>query len=240
MAQNVGLRYARHFAAARRSRAWNFFGLTMSLATWITFFLSCSLIAVSPGSGAVLSMSHGLAYGVRHSGATILGLQAGLMLVFGVAGAGVGSLLLASELAFSVVKTVGALYLIWLGFSQWRAKPGPESAVGGVESRLPSVRRRFLTGFFTNATNPKGILFMMAVLPQFFDQSAPLGPQLLVMGLTMVGVDLVVMHGYAFAASTMQRFFQDAKAVVLQNRVFGGLLMAVGAGLFFVKRGAQA
>jgi homoserine/homoserine lactone efflux protein len=216
----------------------------MAFSTWITFVIAASIIAVSPGSGAVLSMSHGLSYGVRKASGTILGLQAGLLLVLAIAGAGVGSLLLASELAFNVVKTVGALYLIWLGFSQWRAKvqaaPGAEGAGGPgapAQAVLPSLRKRVLTGFLTNATNPKGIIFMVAVLPQFIAQDHPLVPQLLILAATMCTIDLVVMHSYAFLASSMQRFFRDAKSVKRQNRVFGGLLMAVGAALFFVKRG---
>ncbi|MFT5644494.1 MAG: homoserine/homoserine lactone efflux protein, partial [Janthinobacterium sp.] len=91
----------------------------MSFATWITFVIAACIIAVSPGSGAVLSMSHGLAYGVKKTSTTICGLQAGLLTVFFIAGAGVGSLLLASEIAFNIVKTVGALYLIYLGLCQW-------------------------------------------------------------------------------------------------------------------------
>ena len=218
----------------------------MPFSTWITFVIAASIIAVSPGSGAVLSMSHGLSYGVRKASGTILGLQAGLLLVLAIAGAGVGSLLLASELAFSVVKTVGALYLIWLGFSQWRAKvqaqpagAGAGAGAGSVPARaeLPSLRKRILTGFLTNATNPKGIIFMVAVLPQFIAQDRPLLPQLLILAATMCTIDLVVMHSYAFLASSMQRFFRNAAAVRRQNRVFGGLLMAVGAALFFVKRG---
>jgi homoserine/homoserine lactone efflux protein len=220
----------------------------MPFSTWITFVIAASIIAVSPGSGAVLSMSHGLSYGVRKASGTILGLQAGLLLVLAIAGAGVGSLLLASELAFNVVKTVGALYLIWLGFSQWRAKVQAAPAGGAdggaaapARAELPSLRKRILTGFLTNATNPKGIIFMVAVLPQFIAQDRPLLPQLLILAATMCTIDLVVMHSYAFLASSMQRFFRDARAVKRQNRVFGGLLMAVGAALFFVKRGgAQA
>ena len=65
-------------------------------------------------------------------------------------------------------------------------------------------------------------------------------PQLLILAATMCAIDLVVMHGYAFLASSMQRFFRDPRAVRQQNRVFGGLLMGVGAALFFVKRGAAA
>jgi homoserine/homoserine lactone efflux protein len=217
----------------------NLNGTAMSFATWITFFVAACIIAVSPGSGAVLSMSHGLSYGVRRASATILGLQTGLLLVFFIAGAGVGSLLLASEVAFNVVKTVGALYLIYLGLSQWRAKVSI-SEQKQAEVEVPTAKKRFLTGFLTNATNPKGIIFMVAVLPQFITHEAPLLPQLLILAVTMCCIDLVVMHSYAFLASSMQRFFRDAGAVKKQNRVFGGLLMAVGAALFFVKRGGAA
>ncbi|NRR30031.1 LysE family transporter [Oxalobacteraceae bacterium] len=212
----------------------------MSFSTWITFVIAASIIAVSPGSGAVLSMSHGLSYGLKKTSATIFGLQAGLLLILFIAGAGVGSLLLASELAFSVVKTVGALYLIYLGFSQWRAKVAPGAQQQAAQTVLPSFGKRMLTGFLTNATNPKGIIFMVAVLPQFISKEAPLLPQLLIIAATMFVIDLFVMHGYAYLASSMQRYFRDAGAVRKQNRVFGGLLMAVGTALFFVKRGGAS
>ena len=207
----------------------------MTFATWITFVIAGSLIAVSPGSGAVMAMSHGLAYGIRRASATVLGLQAGLLLVFVIAGAGVGSLLLASELAFAVVKTVGALYLIWCGVTQWRAVP-LANALGVAQDAQPSFGRRVLTGFLTNATNPKGIIFMVAVLPQFITQQSPLLPQLLILGATMVTIDTLVMHGYAWLAASMQRYFRDESAVKKQNRFFGGVLVLVGAALFFVKR----
>ena len=210
----------------------------MDWHTWMAFFAASWVIAISPGSGAVLSMSHGLSYGVRKTGATILGLELGLLFILIVAGAGVGSLLIASELAFTVVKVLGACYLIYLGFSQWRA--GSAGTLGGDLLAAPaSWRRRVLTGALTNATNPKGILFMVAVLPQFMTETRPLWMQLLVMAATTVTVDVVVMHGYAASASALRRLMRSARAVRTQNRVFGGLLMAVGAGLFFVKRGGQ-
>lgn len=215
----------------------------MTFETWITFFFAACIIAVSPGSGAVLSMSHGLSYGVKKTSTTILGLQAGLLLILVIAGAGVGSILLASEVAFSVVKTVGALYLIYLGISQWCAKVdvrSDDTMLQASRSAPPTLRKRFLLGFLTNATNPKGIIFMVAVLPQFITHGAALVPQLLILAVTMCAIDLAVMHGYAFAASSMQRYFRDAKAVKKQNRFFGGVLVAVGTALFFVKRSPQA
>lgn len=210
----------------------------MSFTTWITFVFASAVIAVSPGSGAVLAMSHGLSFGVRKASGTILGLQAGVLLLLFVAGAGVGSILLASELAFNVVKMVGAFYLIYVGLSQWRS-PGVQPDLGasaGAAVNVPSFRKRFLLGFLTNATNPKGIIFTVAVLPQFISPHASLLPQLLILAATSVTIDLIVMHGYAFAASSMQRFLRSANAAKTQNRLFGGILMAVGATLLFVKR----
>ena len=212
----------------------------MDIHTWTAYFFAATLIAISPGSGAILAMSHGLNYGVRRTHATIAGLQAGLLVILLVAGAGVGSLLVASELAFSIVKTMGAAYLIYLGWSQWRSTntltPTAGASAGGAV--LPPGRR-WLSGFLTNVTNPKGIVFMVAVLPQFISPGRPLWLQLLVIALTTLAVDTVVMHGYAFAASRLQALFKNAQAIKLQNRLFGGLLMAVGAGLFFVKRSQQ-
>jgi len=216
----------------------------MSFATWIAFVFAASIIAVSPGSGAVLAMSHGLSYGVKKAAATVVGLQLGLLLVLAIAGAGVGSLLLASELAFNIVKTIGALYLIYLGLAQWRSRveimPGNAAAPAQVQPNVPAFGKRVLTGFLTNATNPKGIIFMVAVLPQFISKEAPLLPQLGILAVTMMVIDSIVMNGYAFLASSMQRFFRDARAVKKQNRFFGGVLMLVGGALFFVKRGASA
>ena len=218
----------------------------MALTTWTAYFFASILIALSPGSGAVLAMSHGLSYGVRRTQATIFGLQAGLLIILLVAGAGVGSLLVASELAFSIVKTLGASYLIYIGWMQWRSTQGlagdevASSPAFEKSAKRLSPRKLFLTGLLTNVTNPKGILFMVAVLPQFINPLRPLWLQLLLMAITTVAVDLVVMHGYAYAASRLQKLFKNAQAIKWQNRVFGGLLMAVGAGLFFVKRSQQA
>ncbi|MDR7152393.1 homoserine/homoserine lactone efflux protein [Hydrogenophaga palleronii] len=214
----------------------------MELHVWLAFFAASWVIAISPGSGAVLSMSHGLTYGVRQTSATIVGLQLGLAVILLVAGVGVGALLLASATAFTVVKVLGAAYLIWLGVQQWRAPVTMASSSAGTtagavgEPGLPSVRRRIALGFFTNVTNPKGIVFMVAVLPQFIDPTRALWLQLLILLVTSVGVDLLVMHGYAFLASRAQRWLASARARRAQNRVFGGVLLAMGASLLMVKR----
>lgn len=221
----------------------------MDLSVWLAYFLACWVIAISPGSGAVLSMSHGLAYGVRHTSATIAGLQLGLAVVLVIAGAGVGAVLVASAAAFTVVKVLGAGYLMWLGWKQWRApvraiNPVIDPAVQAtnaalaLSTRVPSGRERFLTGLMTNLTNPKSIVFMVAVLPQFMNPAQTVWLQLLILMLTAVAVDTVVMHGYAFLASSAQRWMATPRAQRNQNRLFGSVLMGMGAALLMVKRSA--
>ncbi|MGJ7555375.1 LysE family transporter [Variovorax sp. RB3P1] len=215
----------------------------MDLNVWLAFLVASCVIAVSPGSGAVLSMSHGLSYGVRRTTATIVGLQLGLAVVLLVAGLGVGAVLTASATAFTVIKVVGACYLLWLGWRQWRA---PVAAAAQADGGAPgSVRepdltaaQRVLRGFLTNVTNPKGIVFMAAVLPQFIQPTRPLWLQLLVLLATTVMVDVTVMHGYAWLAARLQGVLRSVRARRAQNRVFGGVLMAMGAFLFLFKRSA--
>ena len=126
----------------------------MEFHAWVAFLMASIFITLSPGSGAVLSMSHGLAYGVRQTTATIFGLQLGLILILLIAGGGVGAVLIASELAFTVVKVLGACYLIYLGWCQWRSA-GNALDVAHLQGQahLP-WQRRVLMGFLTNATNP--------------------------------------------------------------------------------------
>ena len=206
----------------------------MDWHVWLAYFVASWVIAVSPGSGAVLAMSHGLAYGVRGASATVLGLQIGLAFILLVAGAGVGAVLVASAGAFMVVKLLGAAYL------QWRAPVTLDD--GGAQAGPPvmRLRQRVLTGALTNATNPKGIVFMVAVLPQFIDPKRPLLLQLLILLVTTLAVDTVVMHGYALLASRLRALLRSARARRTQNRVFGGVLMGMGASLLMVDRAVKA
>ena len=212
----------------------------MDWHVWLAYFVASWVIAVSPGSGAVLAMSHGLAYGVRGASATVLGLQIGLAFILLVAGAGVGAVLVASAGAFMVVKLLGAAYLLWLGFKQWRAPVTLDD--GGAQAGPPvmRLRQRVLTGALTNATNPKGIVFMVAVLPQFINPKRPLLLQLLILLVTTLAVDTVVMHGYALLAPRLRALLRSARARRTQNRVFGGVLMGMGASLLMVDRAVKA
>ncbi len=147
-----------------------------------------------------------------------------------------GSVLLASGFWFGVIKVIGALYLIWLGLAQWRSA-GTQSQSQAGHSSVPTTRL-FMTGFATNVSNPKGIIFMVAILPQFINQALPLVPQLALMALTMTLVDMLVMTTYAYSANRLQQYLRSPSAQRIQSRFFGGVLMTMGAALLMVKNQA--
>ena len=198
----------------------------MSLEIWFTFFVASLLISISPGAGAVNTMSNGLRYGVRDSLPAIFGLQLGYGAQIVLVGVGLGALLASSTLAFNAVKWLGIAYLVWLGYQKWT-----QPALGFSTDGAPreSGGRRFWQAAFVNLTNPKATVFLIALFPQFLDIHAPQGPQFVVMGSTLILVDIGVMVGYATLAATMSRWMHSERHQIIQNRVFGSLFVGAAA-----------
>lgn len=209
----------------------------MALETWLAFFIACWVISLSPGAGAVASMSAGLQYGFWRGYWNALGLQLGLALQIAIVAAGVGAVLATSAMAFSLIKWFGVAYLVYLGYKQWKALPS-DLAAGAAERPIGRPLTLMLRGFLVNSSNPKAIVFMLAVLPQFIDVHAPLLPQYLLMGFTMILVDLVVMAGYTALASHVLRALRTPRQQRLMNRSFAALFVAAAGLLATVKRAA--
>lgn len=196
----------------------------MSLSLWLGFLVAAILIAVSPGPGAAASMSCGLRYGYWPALRLIGGLQCALATQLAVVAAGLGALLETSALAFNVVKFCGAAYLIWLGIQKWRSLPQAIDAPAAASS----ARGLFLEGLLVNLTNPKAIVFIAALTPQFIDPTRPQGPQFLIIALTMCGVDTLVMSGYALLAARLGQWLHAPRWLRAQNRFFGGIFVGAG------------
>ena len=207
----------------------------MDTSTWIAFFAAAWAISLSPGAGAVAAMSAGLNHGFRRGYVMTLGLVAGIWTQVLVVGVGLGALIAASSLAFTLVKWAGVAYLVWLGIRQWRAPAVPLAAADG---EAPTVSRRelFVRGWIVNALNPKGTVFLLAVVPQFLNVGQPLLPQYAVIALTLAFTDLVVMAGYTALASRVLRTLKAPGHIKAMNRAFGALFVAAGTLLAFFKR----
>lgn len=207
----------------------------MSLSTWLAFFVASWLISLSPGAGAISCMTTGMRYGYTRGLWNIFGLQLGILFVLGIVAAGLGAVLAASSVAFATIKWLGVAYLIWLGVSQWRA-PARSFANGTGTNGGASRRELVLRGFLVNATNPKGIVFMLAVLPQFIDPARPQLVQYAICAATLAFTDLVVMSAYTGLASRVLAALREPHHIRMVNRTFGGLFVAAGALLATFRR----
>ena len=204
----------------------------MSYPLWFAYMLACWVISISPGAGAIASMSSGLNYGFKHGYWNALGLQLALLVQIVIVAAGVGVLFASTPWAFLVVKWFGVLYLLYLAYLQWTA---PSQSIDiQVEHQPKSIGKLLLNGFVVNITNPKAIIFLLAVLPQFLDLSKPQPLQYVIMATTMISIDLIVMAGYTGLAVKVLGLLKSPKQQKYMNRTFAVLFACAASLLSFV------
>jgi homoserine/homoserine lactone efflux protein len=127
-------------------------------------------------------------------------------------------------------------YLLYLAVRQWRSATVDLRAQIG-KTVDGGTRALVVRGFLVNATNPKGLVFFIAVLPQFVVPTAPLLPQYLAIGVTMIAVDLVVMGLYTILSSRLLTWLNTPRQQTMVNRVFSGLFATAAVVLSLVRRG---
>lgn len=198
----------------------------MSWNVWLAFLAASVVIAVTPGPGAVLSISTGLRHGYPSAIRAIGGLETALLIQLAVVALGLGAVLAASSTAFLVLKFAGAAYLIWLGIQKSRA---PVVEIDEREVAALRSRGLYVQGLMVNLTNPKALVFIVALVPQFISPNLPQAPQFLIIGATMVVTDVIVMSCYALLAGRCRAWFHSPRMIRAQNRVFGGLFVSAGA-----------
>jgi homoserine/homoserine lactone efflux protein len=209
----------------------------MDLSHWLTYLLATIILSVTPGPGVFSSLSSGLNHGFRLGVWNAVGMQAANGILIGVVSLGLGALLLASETAFTVVKWLGVAYLVYLGIATWRSEP---RVFEREDDHAASAGQVFLHGFLVNITNPKGIIFYAAILPQFIDVDRAPALQYAIFAATTLVVDLVIMAGYIAVAARVLRVMRDPSRLRWINRGLGGAFVAAGMGLAAFRRAATA
>lgn len=199
----------------------------MSLETWALYLVASIGLSLTPGPNGLLALTHGALYGSRRTVATILGGALGFAIIIGLSIFGIGALLAASTGAFTVMKFVGGAYLVWLGIRTWRSPSIGELDLGNRP--ILSSSAMFRSGALSALTNPKGILFFVAFLPQFLEPEQSLLLQFVIMATTFVAVEIAYEWAVASLASKVQRWLSRAGRTF--NRVTGGLFVAIGVAL---------
>jgi threonine/homoserine/homoserine lactone efflux protein len=143
----------------------------LSLAQTLSFLLAAGLITLSPGPDNLMVLSFGISKGRREGVAFGLGCAVGCLSHTALAVLGVSALLVASPVAFTVLKWVGGGYLVWLGWQAWR-HAGAVTVQANAAPHNPSIKQLFFKGMMANAVNPKVVIFFLSFLPQFVDVQA--------------------------------------------------------------------
>ncbi|PRI11655.1 lysine transporter LysE [Leucobacter massiliensis] len=205
-------------------------------AIWLSLLTTSVVISLTPGAGAVNTMSNALSVGWRRSLWGVLGQQLALLAYILIVAAGVGVIVASNPVVFTAIRYAGAAYLVFLGLRLILSRPNP-AAPSEVESgyRGESAWSLLRRGFWVNILNPKAVVFFLAFVPQFVRADEPLLPQYLVLIGTIVGVDILVMwFFFAVAARPFRRYVSTPRGQRILNRVFGGLFIAMAALLLFV------
>lgn len=197
----------------------------MDLDTWLIYLLAATGLSLSPGPNGLLALTHGALHGRRKALYTIFGGAFGFVVVVALSMFGIGALLKTSLVWLTVMKCVGGGYLVWLGIQVWRSPPiGIEV---GASAQPRAGWSLFAQGALSAMTNPKGLLFFAAFLPQFINPARSLLVQFLVMAGTFAVVEIAT---EVFIASMAHRISPWLRRVGRRfNRACGGIFIAIGA-----------
>ena len=202
----------------------------MTWEAWTVFVVTETVLCLTPGPAVLFVVAQGLGRGARAALTAATGILAGNAFYFALSATGLGAVLLASYELFSAIKWIGAAYLVWLGVRTFQAAPTLRAVPAAAGGRL--VGR----GFLVQVANPKALVFFTALLPQFIDPEARVLPQVVILGVTSLLVELAVLAAYGTLAARATHLTARPGFLTASNRVAGGLLVAAGLRMAALRR----
>lgn len=196
----------------------------MTLPLYVAFLAAAAFLLIIPGPTVLLVIGYGLSEGRKSLWALVSGVALGDGLALACSVAGLGAVLAASATAFTVLKYVGAVYLVYLGIGMIRSGG---SAARPLTSSSPG--RKFAHAFAVTASNPKCILFFVAFLPQFVNPGQPAGPQLVLLGVTFVLLSAINATLYSYLSGSAGNRIRNPRFLRRLKGAGGGVM--IGAGL---------
>ena len=196
----------------------------MTWQTWSLYALAAIGLSLTPGPNGLLALTHGALHGTKKTLATIAGGSLGFGLIIGLSMFGIGALLTKWVGLLVIMKWLGGAYLVWLGIQLIRSEPINISRSKNTDSA--GFRTLFGQGLISAVSNPKGILFFVAFLPQFVNPRESLFTQFLLMAMTFIVIEFAYEFTVALLADRIKPLL--VRAGKNFNRVFGGVFIAIG------------
>ncbi|WP_428649813.1 LysE family translocator [Roseibium sp.] len=207
----------------------------MPIDLWLLFVAVSLLPAISPGPAVMLALSNTLRFGRNATLASATGNAIGLVVLGFAVAFGFGAVMATSALAFTVLKVIGAVYLVFLGLKVWRDKTTFQMQDGVMIARK-SNWKLFLEAFFVSVTNPKAILVITALFPQFVRSGGINLLEISILSVTYAGLCFANHVAIAFAGAQLRRFLTSARRMLWVRRITGGLFVGFGTALAAASR----
>ena len=199
----------------------------MSVDHWLAFVAASTVMLAIPGPTVLLVVSYALGYGRRPALAVVAGVGLGGFTAMTASMLGLGAILAASSTLFTALRWVGAAYLVYLGIKLWRAPVRPGTL--GSDAPHAGAAHMFAHAYAVTALNPKGIIFFVVFVPQFFVPAEPFWRQALILEATFIFLDVLNSTLFALLASAAPRPLQEPARQRVVNRTGGSLLVGAGA-----------
>ncbi len=204
----------------------------MSFNFMVLYSMTIFVASIIPGPTMLLALTHGMQYGVKKTVPSALGNVAVTLIQASVSIAGLGTILIASETVFHVIKWAGAAYLIFMGIRIFcSSSMAPSSDDAGLSARSHSAGKMFLQAAIVTAGNPKALVFFTAIFPQFIDpNSAYLSQSLILLSIGSL-IAFVCFMMYAVGGRKIISLFSETGIARFINKIIGGTFIGAGIGL---------
>ncbi len=199
----------------------------IDINTFILFVITTFVVVISPGPAVIAVALESASNGFKQSFAIILGIALGNVVFFVLSATGIAALISASNVLFSIIKWTGVVYLLYLGAMALFSQSGGLQ-FDGKKQKQASVKKVFLRGFILELSNPKALLYFSALLPQFIDIHQAVVPQLAILGLITLSLDLTCYSAYAYFAHYSTQHGLKPLTVKIINRTAGSFLIFAG------------
>lgn len=199
----------------------------MTTTSWLLFAATEAALSLSPGPAVMLVVGCGIAHGWRRSLCATLGILCANGVYFTLSATGVGTLIAASGQLFAVIRWIGAGYLIYLGLMAIFGKPSPLT-ISNQTGKPRGGMAIFRSALLLQLANPKALLMFVAILPQFIDPAAPIGPQMLILAALSIVPEFCILLGYGMLAARASNWATQPRYARMTDRVAGTLVLMAG------------
>jgi threonine/homoserine/homoserine lactone efflux protein len=203
----------------------------MDIEQYITFIMIITILLLSPGPSVLLSINNGLNYSLKLAAVGVCGNVVAFQLLMIVSAAGLGPLVLTSNEILIVIKTIGAIYLCYLGFKAYYSPVSPLSQESSCTTYGQKPLIIFKQAFLVTVSNPKALMFVSALLPQFIKPASPLIPQVILLCLISAMIHFTIYFCYAALASKAKNLLNSDKKRRRFNQLSGLIFFMFGISL---------